>query len=127
MNKVYEIGQIWEYQTRSSEEKSRLTIVAMTKHENFGTIFSVHLDKLKIIFPHNEDGLLHTMTHIPCTQSVIDKSVTNLIEVTKKLPDYEDGYQEWKSEFDKGNAGVFGGTIMEIIATMETSFNAIQN
>jgi len=49
--------------------------------------------------------------------------VTKLIETAKRLPDYEDGYDEWRKAFDKGKAGVFTITVKESIDVMEKTLN----
>lgn len=123
MKKEYEVGQIWEYKTRDGEETSRITIVNITEHEHHGSIISIYINGLKIKYPFNELGYLNEMTHSPCSKNSIDISVTRLVETTSILPDFKEGFNEWKEQFDLGKAGVFGGSIKEIIETLEQSVN----
>ncbi len=115
----YKVGQIWEYRTRKGEEKSTLIIVGVEKHIKLGTIINISVGGLKISNPNADNGLSDEIQHLPFSKVAIDKSVTKLIETTKKLPDYKDGYDEWRTAFDNGKAGVFSITVKESIDVME--------
>lgn len=115
----YKVGQIWEYRTRKGEEKSTLIIVGVEKHIKLGTIINIYVGGLKISNPNADNGLSDEIQHLPFSKVAIDKSVTKLIETTKKLPDYKDGYDEWRTAFDNGKAGVFSITVKESIDVME--------
>lgn len=122
-NEKFAVGQIWEYQTRAGEEKSTLTIVGVEKHKKLGTIINIYVDGLKIKNAHADNGLSHEIQHLPFSKEAIDKSVTKLIRTTKNLPDYKAGYNEWKTAFDAGKAGVFTITVKESIDVMEETLN----
>ncbi|POY36967.1 hypothetical protein C3K47_07850 [Solitalea longa] len=117
------VGQVWEYHTRKGEEKSTLTIVGVEKHKKLWTIINIYVGGLKIKNPNADNGLSDEIQHLPFSKEAIDKSVTKLIGTTKKLPDYKDGYDEWRTAFDKGKAGVFSITVMESIDVMEKTLN----
>jgi hypothetical protein len=119
----YKVGQIWEYQTRKGEEKSTLTIVGVEKHKKLGTIINVYVGGLKVKNPNADNGLSDEIQHLPFSKEAIDKSVTKLVGSTKQLPDYKDGYDEWRAAFDKGKAGVFSITVKESIDVMEKTLN----
>ena len=115
----YKVGQIWEYETRKGEEKSTLTIVGVEKHKRLGTIINIYVGGLKIENPNADNGLSDEIQHLPFSKDAIDKSVSKLIGTTKKLPDYKDGYDEWRTAFDNGKAGIFSITVKESIDVME--------
>lgn len=119
----YVVGQIWEYQTRKGEEKSTLTIVGVEKHKKLGTIVNIYVGGLKIKNPNADGGFSDEIQHLPFSKDAIEKSVTKLIGTTKKLPDYKDGYNEWRTAFDDGKAGVFSITVKESIEAMEQTLN----
>src|SRR5687768_8014363 len=93
----YQVGQVWEYQTRKGEEKSTLTIVNVEKHKKLGTIINIYVGGLKIKNSNADNGLSDKVQHLPFSKEAIDKSVTKLIGTTKTLPDYKDGYDEWRT------------------------------
>jgi hypothetical protein len=117
------VGQIWEYQTRKGEEKSTLTIVAVESNKKSGTIVNIYVEGLKIKNPNADEGYSDKIQHLPFSKEAIEKSVIRLIGTTKKLPDYKNGYNEWRTAFDKGKAGVFSITVKEAIDVMEKTLN----
>jgi hypothetical protein len=119
----YQVGQIWEYQTRMGEEKSTLTVVGVENHNKLGTIINIYVGGLKIKNRNAVNGLSDKIQHLPFSKEAIDKSVTKLIGTTKKLPDYKDGYDEWKGAFDDGKAGIFSITVKESIEVTEKTLN----
>jgi len=124
VNTKFKIGQIWKYDTRIGEENSRLIIVNVTQHEYFGDIINIAVNGLKIESPYSEEGYMHTISHLPCTEASIIESVEELVEISNNLPDFEEGYNQWKEQFDLGKAGVFGENVKEIISIMAESFKA---
>lgn len=122
-NNTYEVGQIWEYQTRKGEEKSTLTIVGVQTDEKLGTIINIYVGGLKIRNNQAVNGFSDKIQHLPFSKEAIDKSVTKLTGTTKKLPNYQAGYNQWKTAFDNGKAGVFTITVKESIDAMEKSMN----
>jgi len=121
-NNKYQVGQIWEYETRDSEDASTLTIVALQNHDELGGIINVFIDSVKIKNPSAENGI-STIQHLPFSKEAIDKSVTKLKGKTDQLPDYKEGYNEWKKAFDARDAGVFTITVKEAVEGMEITLN----
>jgi hypothetical protein len=120
---TYKVGQVWEYQTRKGEEKSTLTIVAVEKNEKLGTIVNIYVSGLKIKNARADKGFSEEVHHLPFAKAAIDKSVTKLVGIAQTLPDYKEGFDQWKTEFDKGKAGVFTITVKESIDVMEKTVN----
>jgi hypothetical protein len=122
-DKKYKVGQIWEYETRKGEEKSTLIVVGVEKHKKLGTIINIYVGGLKINNPNADNGFSDEIQHLPFSKEAIGKSVTKLLGTTKQLPDYKDGYDEWRTAFDNGKAGVFSITVKESIGVMEKTLN----
>lgn len=118
------MGQIWEYNTRIGEEKSTLTIVNIEKNNLDGTIINVYINNLKIKNQAVKNGISDTIQHLPFGIKSINNSVTKLIGFTKTLPDYNEGFNEWKSLYDIGEAEIFDiTTLKETIDLMEITLN----
>lgn len=118
----YQVGQVWQYQTRKGEENSTFTIVAMEEHERLGTIINIYVDNVRILNIAS-NGYLSQIHHLPFSKDAIEQSIIKLKGKCKNLPNYEEGYIRWKEEFDKGDAGVFSITIKEAVAYMEQAIN----
>jgi hypothetical protein len=119
----YKVGQVWKYQTRKGEEKSTLTIVGVEKHKKLGQIINIYVGGLKIKNLNADNGFSDEIQHLPFSKEAIDKSVTKLIGTAKQLPDYKDGYDEWRTAFDNEQAGVFTISVKESIDVMEKTLN----
>lgn len=115
----YAVGQVWSYKTRAGEENSRLIIVQITPMPNSEKAYSIFLEGVKIKNPHIDGKIQKELSHAPCSKETLDKSIKKLIETRTSLPDYKEGYQEWKKAFDSGEAGVFTVSVAEIISFIE--------
>lgn len=122
-NLKYKVGQVWAYQTRPYETGSTLTIVKTEMDDKMGSIIHIRIQGLRMKNPHAKLGLTSFATHLPCSEEAIDQSVTEVLEANSLLPDYEEGYQQWREAFDAGSAGVWGIPVAEMIDAMEIVLN----
>jgi hypothetical protein len=58
---------------------------------------------------------------MPFSKAAIDSSVTEKIGEVTKLPDFQEGYNEWYNNFEAGNAGVFSIPVGKSVEYMETT------
>ena len=119
----FEVGQIWNYETREGEEKSTIQIVKIDKYENQEAIIHISVKGLKVKNPMIEGGFSETVGHLPLSRKSVLESVTKLIKTKKKLSDFEEGYQTWKEAFEAGEAGVFSISIAEAVKFLEKAMN----
>ena len=119
----YVVGQIWEYQTRTGEEKSTLTIVNVERNKKNGTIINIFVSGLKVKNPNADNGFSDEIQHLPFSKEAMEESVRRLVGTTKKLPDYKEGYDEWRTAFNNEKAGIFIITVKEAIEVMEITLN----
>lgn len=114
----FEAGQNWKYHTRSGEENSKLTILKVEKVNN-ETIVHVALSGLKIKNPHSPEGVSETIDHLPFSKEAVIESVTEQSTFENQLPDFMEGYKEWKQAFESGKGGVFTITVKEAVEYVE--------
>ena len=119
--KVYKPGQVWTYKNRKGEEDSYLTILKVEEYPEAGTAIHVAISNVNIIGTRSGEFYGHTISHIPFSREALDDSVTELKKETSALPDFEEGYNDWKEQFEKGNAGIFSITVAEAIGFTETT------
>jgi hypothetical protein len=119
----FEVGQVWEYNTRKGEENSTITIVNIEENNESDIIINIYVSDLLLKNPISEDGFSDTIQHLPFSKEAIEKSVTRLICKTNTLPDYKDCYDEWKTAFNMREASIFGNTIKETIDVIEITLN----
>lgn len=118
-NTPYKVGKEWNYKTRKGEENSTLKILKIEEYPEYGKIIHISISQLKMENPNSKEGFAEQLSHIPISKQELDKSITTLKNEKSSLPNYLDGYNYWKREFDKNQAGVFSISVSEIISSME--------
>lgn len=91
-------AQVWQYNTRSGEESSKLTVLKIDELEN-DTIIHIRIDSINI-------GSGNYIGHMPFSAAAIEASVSGFVKHLNELPEFEEGYQQWKKEFDEGKQGI---------------------
>jgi hypothetical protein len=111
-------GQVWAYKTRHGEEASFLTILKVESLPRIGTIIHVRVDKVRL---RNCTGGPEPdkFEHMPFTRDAIELSVTKLITETSEIPDYKDGYDEWR----KACGGVYTISVAQAVEVAEATFS----
>lgn len=118
----FKVGQIWQYETRKEEEESRVIILKVDKTEN-EIIVHVSVLKAKIKNPQKDGGISNEIGHLPFSRESIDNSLTKLESSNNELPDFIDGYNQWKEAFDSGKGGIFTISVKEAVDYVEQTMN----
>jgi len=114
----YAPGQVWTYKTRSGEPTSRLTVLRIDKEDPLGFIVHVRVDGLLLKSPTAPGGFAKEIGHLPFAVTAIDESVIKM-EGSVSVPSFREGYQTWRTAFDKKKAGVWSVPVAEAVAAME--------
>jgi len=116
---TYRPGQVWAYRTRPGEDSSTLTILKVERANTLGTIVHVSVRGLAIRNPNAPDGVIREAAHLPFAREAVDRSVVRRVREGGPLPEYAEGYGEWRRAFDAGKGGIFTITVAEAIALFE--------
>ncbi len=111
----FKIGQVWKYHNRAGEDSSTLTILKIEKYEKGGTIVHISVDGIKLYNPDAPGGYSSFIGHLPFAEAALFKSVTQLTGQNNNLPDYAEGYNDWKEAWDKGKGGYWTIDLKEAI------------
>jgi hypothetical protein len=104
------VGQNWDYDIRDCDSTSSITICKIDKIKDSDVIhICVHAVKLY------EDRDPMDFPHLPFSKNALEKSLRSLAKNSVDLPSYEDGYEHWREEQEKGNAGWFTIPVKEVI------------
>ena len=117
----YKVGQVWAFKSRPSEPNARLTIVKIESDGKLGNIIHVYVDSVKIKTSVKPVKYSYVVSHMPFSEAAIDSSVTKKIGEVANPPDFQEGYNEWHTSFEAGNAGVFSIPVEKSIEYMETT------
>lgn len=115
----FRVGQVWAYQTRPSEPKSRLTIVRIDEDPRQGTIVHVRVTGLHVRNSKAESGVATEMAHLPFAAQALSESVTGKISDYGPLGDFQEGYELWRREFDAGKGGIWALGVAETVEALE--------
>ena len=114
----FSIGQVWSYNNRPQDQDSSLTIVHID-NANDTTIIHIALQGVKVKNSTSPNGYTNSIGHLPVGIEAMRESVRKLQSTVDTLPDYEDGYKQWKTAFDSGDAGFFSIPVCEIVNYVE--------
>lgn len=111
----FKVGQIWKYANRDNEDSSTLTILKIEKYDKGDTIIHIRVDGVKIYSPQSATGYSEFIGHLPFSAKAISKSVTKLVGQNNNLPDFSDGYKQWKEAWDNDKGGYWTIDLKEAI------------
>ena len=96
-----------------------LTVVKVEHQDSTGNIIHVRVDSVKVKTSENPAKYSEVITHMPFAEAALDSSGLRKIGETKVIPDYQEGYNEWRASFEKGGAGVFSIPVGKAVEYME--------
>jgi hypothetical protein len=120
---MFQPGQVWTYRTRPGEEASRVTVLKVEPHEKLGTIVHIRMDGLAVKSPHSPTGVAEVIGHMPYDAAALAKSLIEVVATRDELPDFADGYRQWREAFDAGQGGVWTLPLDECVTAMEQAMN----
>ena len=115
VSEKFKLRQVWKYANRNGEDSSTLTILEIEKYEKGDTIIHIRVDNVKINSPQSATGYTNFIGHLPYSEIAISKSVTSLVGQNENLPDFSEGYNQWKEAWDNGKAGYWTIELKEAI------------
>ena len=116
----FKVGQVWKFDNRVGEDSATLTILKIEKYEKGDTIIHIRVDGVKMYNPKVASGYSNDIGHLPFSQKSIEKSVTKLVGQKDKLPDFSEGYGQWKEAWDNGKGGYWTVNLQEAIEGVDS-------
>jgi len=116
---IYRPGQVWGYKTRACDDQSYLIVVKVDAALDLTGIVHICIEGVKVKDPLTGQLEVKTIGHLPIAEESLSASVTELLGVTPHLPDFREGYETWRTEFENSRAGYFTApvaTCVEILA-----------
>lgn len=119
----FKVGDAWEYVTREGEEKSTLTILKVESSPELGVIVHIAVDKVKLANCHGGPSP-DSVPHMPFARRALDGSVTKKVGSKRPLPNYRDGYEEWKEAYSRKKAGIYVIPVSKAVAVAEKTYQS---
>jgi hypothetical protein len=112
---VYAPGQVWSFRAPAEQSRATLTVLRIDSLPVLGRVVHVRLDSLDM----SETGRIltgqHTVQHMPFLREAIDSSVVSKLVDSGAVPEYRDGYAQWRRA--KGGAfSVAVGSFLQQLA-----------
>ncbi len=117
----YKVGQVWKYHNRPNEDSSTFTILKIEKYEKGDTIIHIRIDGVRIYNPNLKNGESDFIGHLPFSNKAISASATTLIAEKTDIPDFAEGYNNWKDAWLKGEGGYWTVDIKEAVEGIDQS------
>jgi hypothetical protein len=115
----YKSGQVWSYKTRPGEQGSTLTILRIEEADK-KRIVHIRVDHI-----HLKNCLggpePESFEHMPFSREALDLSAIKTVG-TVAVPDFKNGYSQWRSAWDAGQAGYYTITVAEAIEVAQKNF-----
>lgn len=119
----FRVGDVWEYQTRQGEEHSRITILRVDESPELGTIVHVGVDNVRLANCHGGPEP-DSIPHMPFARKALEESVSKKVASGQPLPDYEEGYREWREAYEQKRAGIYVVSVGGAVSVAEKTFQA---
>lgn len=119
----FKVGDEWQYITRKGEEKSTLIILKIESSPELGVIVHVAVNRIRLANCHGGPEP-NSVPHMPFSRRALDESVTKRAASERPLPDYEDGYEEWKEAYAKKRAGIYVVSVSKAVAVAEKTYRS---
>ena len=119
----FEAGQIWRALGRAQDGEVHVAVLDVIDDPQLGQICSIAAMAAHIRNRFPEGGLQPHPPHAPVTAEVLRAAVTELVETggpTARHPHFAEAYQQWRTPFDAGEAGLdrvrdaIGGELVEL-------------
>ncbi len=120
MNDLYP-GQVFTYQSRKTEQASRVIICSLENHPEFGNIAHISVEGVALRNPREKDKVTDIIYHMPFDETALRESLVELEATRQVLPDFQEGYATWKEAADSGHAGVFNVSVADAVDFIEQS------
>ena len=95
----------------------------MESSPELGVIVHVAVDQIKLANCHGGPSP-DAVPHMPFARKALDGSVTKKIASQQPLPDYREGYQEWKAAYGKKKAGIYVISVAKAVAVAEKPYRS---
>lgn len=117
----YKPGQVWSYRTRPNEQKSTITILRVDEMPNAKRIVHIRVEHVQLTNCRGGNAP-NTFEHMPFAKQALDQSVLKVVR-TDKVPDFENGYADWRAAWDAKRAGYYTISVAGALDIAQRNFN----
>lgn len=112
------VGQVWSYETRQHEQKSKLIILKVDYFED-AVVVHIRLENLKLLDSDALHGIRTIVPHMAILQTALQKSVVKLLDKNKRVPEFSKDYQSWREGDGIGSAWAWHYSVSKALNGLE--------
>ena len=64
----------------------------------------------------------NSVPHMPFARKALEGSVAKKVASDQSLPDYQEGYREWREAYEQKNAGIYVVSVADAVSVAEKTF-----
>ncbi len=120
----FRVGDVWEYDNRPGESSSRVTILKIDYSPEIGIIVHVAVDHLTWQDCQN-NHVPQQVPHMPFARRSLEVSVKRRTASDQALPDYQEGYRQWREAYSNKNAGIYVIAVKDAVSVAEKGYRGL--
>jgi|GEM_PF-557420 len=119
---IYQVGQIWTAPTPLNPQGYSVVLLRLEHDTRAGALAHVRIEGVHIPLPNMPHEHGDTVGHAPFTLEALGRSNLSFTGQTVHLSSADlEGYQTWRTAFDKDESGVFQQSVQEAVDTIAQS------
>ena len=112
---IYRPGQVWGYRTRPCDEQSYLIVFKVDTAPELTNIVHICIEGVRVKDQLSRQWTVKTIGHLPIAEEALSASVTEMLGVTTQLPEFHEGYETWRTQFERSEAGYFTSPVADCV------------
>jgi hypothetical protein len=116
-------GDVWHYATREGEEQSTLTVLKVDNSPELGVIVHIGVERIKLTNCRGGQSP-ESVPHMPFARKTLDDSVTKKVASNRPLPNFREGYEEWKEAYTQKKAGIYIVGVARAVSVAEKTYRS---
>ena len=120
---IFQVGQIWSYETRANEPNSRLIINKVELVDRLTVIVHVRIEGLKFKNDKLPNKQQDAFPSLPFGESALKLSAIKIVGQQSPRADFQSAYQVWRTDYESGQAGFWDGSIAQTLDLLEATYN----
>jgi len=98
-------------------------IIKVENSPELGVIVHIAVQKIKLANCHGGHSP-DEVPHMPFARRALDASVTKKVASDQPLPDFADGYEEWREAYSQRKAGIYVIAVSKAVAVAESTYRS---
>jgi hypothetical protein len=118
----FQVGQVWAYTTRKGESGSTLIVNRIQRLPDMTNVVHISINGIRLEVGKVENRPQTFLPHLPIAEAALRRSVTTLVTSRPADSRYLEGFDLWRSSYERGQAGIWETSLAKTLDTLESSY-----